>query len=209
MAATRDLAAVCTADGWLRCGHRDTALDLAEGVVSLAWQTPAEAVWVPGDPPAPAGLAFDPGGCLYHGDLDTGQVQWLPWRLADPLELRGAPAVPVDLLAPDPLGSFGQFRPAEPPAPVPSLVPSALALDWDQHLFVLDDTTATIWVFDLDALAGHPPTPARSCGRRPGRPGRLGAGGGGGSGPAAGPAGGAATTRAPGRPGPGSGGGGP
>ena len=150
MAAARSLATVCTTDQWLRCSHQDTALDLAEGTVSLAWQQPAGAVWTGSGASDPAGLAFDPGGCLYHGDLPTGQVQWIAWQPGDPLSLRGEQPAPVDLLADPGTSSFGQFAAASSP-PRPALVPSSIAVDLGQRLYVLDGATGTIWVFDLDA----------------------------------------------------------
>ncbi len=149
MAPERSLATVCTTDQWLRCSHQDTSIDLAEGTVSLAWQQPAGAVWTGSGASDPAGLAFDPGGCLYHGDLPTGQVQWIAWQPGDPLSLRGEQPAPVDLLAAPGTPSFGQFAAASSP-PRPALVPSSIAVDLSQHLYVLDGATGTIWVFDLD-----------------------------------------------------------
>jgi phage tail-like protein len=150
MAPARSLATVCTADQWLRCSHQDTALDQNAGTISLAWQPPAATDWAGSGASDPAGLAFDPAGCLYHGDLPTGQVQWIAWQPGDPLSLRGEQPAPVDLLAaPDP-PPFGQFA-AAPGPPRPALVPSSIAVDLGQHLYVLDGATGTIWVFDLDA----------------------------------------------------------
>lgn len=149
MAAARSLATVVTADQWLRCSHQDTAVDLSEGTVTLSWQQPAAAVWHGSGASDPAGLAFDPAGSLYHGDLATGQVQRIAWRPGDPLALRGEQAAPVDLLADPGTPSFGQFEAiAGPPRPV--LVPASIAVDLGQHLFVLDGATGAIWVFDLD-----------------------------------------------------------
>jgi phage tail-like protein len=152
MAPARSLATVCTTDQWLCCGHQHTAVDLGTGTVSLAWQQPAGAVWAGPGGSDPAGLAFDPGGCLYHGDLAAGQVQWIAWRPGDPLVLRGAQPNEVDLLADAGAPSFGQFE-AAPSLPRPVLVPSSIAVDLDQHLYVLDGATGTIWVFDLDTRA--------------------------------------------------------
>jgi phage tail-like protein len=150
MAPARSLATVCTADQWLRCSHQDTALDQSDGTISLAWQAPAAVDWTGSGVSDPAGLAFDPAGCLYHGDLPTGQVQWIAWQPGDPLSLRGEQPAPVDLLAAPDTPPFGQFA-AAPGPPRPALVPSSVAVDLDQHLYVLDGATGTIWVFDLDA----------------------------------------------------------
>ena len=70
----------------------------AEGMVSLAWSNGPGGGLRTGSGDRP-GLTFDPGGCLYHGDLPTGQVQWIAWRPGDPLSLRGEQPAPVDLLA--------------------------------------------------------------------------------------------------------------
>ncbi len=43
---------------------------------------------------------------------------------------------------------FGQFQAASGP-PRPALTPASIAVDLDQHLYVLDGATGTIWVFDL------------------------------------------------------------
>jgi phage tail-like protein len=149
MAAARSLATVCTADQWLRCGHQGTAVDLSAGMVSLAWQQPAAAAWQGSGATDPAGLAFDPGGCLYHGDLATGQVQWIAWQPGGSLVPRGEQRSAIDLLAGPGTPSFGQFLAASS-APRPALVPASIAVDLDQHLYVLDGATGTIWVFDLD-----------------------------------------------------------
>jgi phage tail-like protein len=150
MAPARALATVCTTDQWLRCSHQSTALDLGGGDVSLAWQQPAGAVWTGSGASDPAGLAFDPAGCLYHGDLPSGQVQWIAWQPGDPLSLSGEEPPPVDLLADPGTLAFGQFAGASSP-PRPALAPSSIAVDTGQHLYVLDGATGTIWVFDLDA----------------------------------------------------------
>ena len=148
MTPVRLLATVCSTDQWLRCGHQDTAVDLSAGTVSLAWQQPAAAAWQGSGAADPAGLAFDPGGCLYHGDLATGQVQWIAWRPGDPLALRGEQPSAVDLLADPETPPFGQFQAASG-SPRPALAPASIAADLDQHLYVLDGATGTIWVFDL------------------------------------------------------------
>jgi phage tail-like protein len=149
MAPARSLATVITADQWLRCSHQDTAVDLSEGTVTLAWQQPAGADWQGSGASDPAGLAFDPAGRLYHGDLATGQVQWIAWRPGDSFTLRGVQAAPVDLLADPETPSFGQFE-AVAGRLRPALIPASIAVDFGQHLYVIDGATGAIWVFDLD-----------------------------------------------------------
>lgn len=146
--AAPTFAAVCTDDQWLRCAHWHTAVDLPDDLVSLYWTLPESPPWQGTDLPDPAGLAFDPQGCLYHGDLESGQVQRVTWRPTDPLSGHRDERPPVDLLAPEPLPSLGDFSPAGGP-PGPTLVPSSLAIDLDEHLFLLDHATGRILVFDL------------------------------------------------------------
>ncbi len=172
MPAARALATICTTDQWLRCSHSGTAIDLASGEVSLAWQQPPGATWSGTGVADPAGLDFDPGGCLYHGDLPDGQVQWIAWQPATRSRCAASSPQPVDLLADPGTPSFGQFAAASSP-PRPALVPSSIAVDLGQHLYVLDGATGTIWVFDLDrpgrvpARRRSPRRPAASPARAP------------------------------------------
>jgi phage tail-like protein len=165
MARARSLATVLTADQWLRCSHQNTAVDLSEGTVTLSWTQPDAARWQGSGASDPAGLAFDPAGSLYHGDLTTGQVQWIAWQPGGPLALRGEQATTVDLLAAPGTPSLGQFDVvAGPPSPV--LIPASIAVDISQHLYVLDGATGAIWVFDLDTRTAFRrvtlPSPATS-----------------------------------------------
>lgn len=137
----RTFVPVAGTDAWLRCAHSGTALDRSAEVVTLAavdepppgWGDPETA----GEPPEPAGLAFDPAGCLYHGDPERGQVQ----RVA------GDGGV-VDLLAPPAAPGGGGFTPVGP-EPGLAVRPVALAADPDEHLFVLDGATGLVHVLDL------------------------------------------------------------
>ena len=168
MAPARSLATVCTTDRWLRCGHQDTALDLAEGAVSLAWQQPAGAVWAgsgASDPPAwpsiPAAASttatWRPGRCSGSpGGRATRSrcaVRSRRRSTCSPTRARRR--------------SASSQAASSPPRPV--LVPSSIAVDSDQHLYVLDGATGTIWVFDLDTRVAFRHVSLGSRGRRPGR----------------------------------------
>ncbi len=142
----KTFAAVGTADQWLRCAHVDTALDA--DVVSLARTPGAAAAGTPSAGTIPAWLAFDPGGCLYRSDPSTGQVQRIVWRPTDPLSGHRDERPPVDLFAAEPATPLGDFSPAGSPA-APSFAPTALAVDADEHLFLLDGTTGSVLVLDL------------------------------------------------------------
>src|SRR5690606_29380937 len=104
-----------------------------------------------------------PRGCLYHGDPERAQVQRVAWRPVDLFAAGADPQPAVDLLtapiapaappgepgeAGEPGGPAGGFRPSGPP---PGLVvrATALAVDPDEHLFVLDGATGAIHVLDL------------------------------------------------------------
>jgi phage tail-like protein len=143
----RGLAPVGGAGQWLRCGHTDTALDLDDDVVTLAWQAIDHGAPGAGTaPPGSAGLTFAGNGCLYHGVPERGQIERVAW----PREQSG-----VDLLAPPPDSDGGGgvgFRPAGPDPGV-AVQAVALAADTDEHLFVLDGPTGLVHVLDL--VDGH------------------------------------------------------
>jgi phage tail-like protein len=139
----RSFAPIVTNDSWLRCGHTGTAIDLDDEVVTLAWE-PADgaAPWPVDAAVEAAGLAFDANGCLYHGDPARGQIQRVPWQPAARQE------APVDLLAPAPELPADGFHPVAPEVGI-TVRAIALAVDADEHLFVLDGLTRQIFVMDL------------------------------------------------------------
>jgi phage tail-like protein len=143
----RPLAPIGGLEQWLLCGHTDTAVDLDDEVVTLAWQARDDGVdWDGAAAPEPAGLTFAANGCLYHGVPERAQIERVAW----PREQST-----VDLLpAPDGGDSGGVtgFRPVEP-LPGLSLRAVALAADSDEHLFVLDGPTGLVHVLDL--VDGH------------------------------------------------------
>jgi phage tail-like protein len=151
----RTFVPLATHDQWLRCSHTGTVLDATAEVVMLA---PQEATvpmqWGPGAAmPEPAGLTFDPRGCLYHGDPGRSQIQRVAWQQTDLFAAGSDPAAAVDLLA-APAGASGQGTTAggfHPAAPVPGEAVRAVALaaDPDDHLFILDGSTGHIHVVDL------------------------------------------------------------
>ena len=147
MPSGRGFAAIATTDQWLRCGHASTAIEPDTEALTLGWEAADEVTaWRPDALPLEAaGLTFDPHGCLYHADLERGQIQRVPWS---PVGAMPADAAPVDLLAPPPVLPAGDFTPA---APLPGLHLRAIALaaDSDEHLFVLDGPTRAVHVLDL------------------------------------------------------------
>lgn len=142
----RGLAPIDGLEQWLLCGHTDTAVDLDDEVVTLAWRSRDDGVaWDGTAAPGPAGLTFAANGCLYHGVPDRAQIERVAW----PREQSG-----VDLLLPVPEGDDGGagFQPEEP-VPGLALQAVALAADTDEHLFVLDGPTGLVHVLDL--VDGH------------------------------------------------------
>jgi phage tail-like protein len=152
----RPFLIVRTGDQWLRCAHRDTALDLKSGIVQLA------AAPLPKDvasdmPNAPAaGLAFDSRCRLYHGTLAESQddrttkpagVEIVIWAAMAPEEQRG--------VAPPPSRSFiDQQSSAEAarftvPASTPLRNPAGLAIDARDRLFIADPDARSLFVFDI------------------------------------------------------------
>ena len=151
----RTFAPIATNDQWLRCAHTGTALDAVAEEVVLASSDPGGVTWPIAEGPVPrfepAGLAFDPRGCLYHGDPERAQAQRVAWRPVD-LSVTGAGHLPaVGLLAgtaEPPAGTTGQFHAAAAAAGLAPR-PVALAADPDEHLFVLDGASGLIHVLDL------------------------------------------------------------
>lgn len=142
----RGLAPIAGMEQLLLCGHTDTAVDLDDEVVTLAWQPGGQGVgWDAGAVPGPAGLTFGANGCLYHGVPERAQIERVAW----PREQAA-----VDLLPPVPDGD-GEAAGFQPVQPVPGLGLRAVALagDCDEHLFVLDGPTGLVHVLDL--VDGH------------------------------------------------------
>src|SRR5207249_10738486 len=83
VASPRPFALIRTSDQWLRVAHEGhaTALDEAQGVVSLAWTVP-DPVSAPGMTltlPTAAGLAFDNECRLYHSVPSEGRIERFLW----------------------------------------------------------------------------------------------------------------------------------
>lgn len=132
---------------WLRCGFEDATL--VDDAVQLAWDGDA----TPGDPQPVmdtrgAGLAFGPGCRLYHSVPFDARIECLYWGGYDPAHpQRALERFDVIGAAPAPVG--GDFTPATPA--LGGFVPRALACDDDDHLYVLDDASGRVCVFDLPA----------------------------------------------------------
>jgi len=143
----RSFAPIVTNDSWLRCGHTGTSIDLDTQVVTLAWE-PADgaASWPAHEAHDAAGLTFDANGCLYHGAVDRGQIERVPWGPGS------ADEQAADVLAPPAAEATDGFHPVGP-VPGVTIRAVALAVDADEHLFVLDGLTGRIAVLDL--VDGH------------------------------------------------------
>jgi phage tail-like protein len=146
----RSFAPITGAQWWGRCLRHGTVIDLATAEVTLSGQPVGSTGWpvTPGLPAERAGIAFDQRGSLYHGVPERGQIQRVPW----PRTAAVGGNAPVDLLAdpmaPEPAQSSAGFSAiaADPARPLRA---RALAIDPDNHLFVLDGATGTIAVLDL------------------------------------------------------------
>jgi phage tail-like protein len=147
----RRFAPITGAQWWDLCLHHGTVVDPATAEVTLSGRpVPSTGPWpaTPGPPAERAGIGFDGRSWLYHGVPERGQIERVPW----PRSAAVGGNAPVDLLA-DPMTP----EPAEPAVgfsaiaadPERPLRARALAIDPDDHLFVLDGATGTIAVLDL------------------------------------------------------------
>jgi len=147
----RRFAPILGAEWWDQCRHHGTVVDASTAEVTLIGEPvlPGGA-WpaAPGPEAERAGIAFDRRGWLYHGVPGRGQIERAPW----PRAAAAGSNVPADLLADpipqQPAGSAAGFSAiaADPGRPLRA---RALAVDADDHMFVLDGATGTIAVLDL------------------------------------------------------------
>src|SRR5690242_947813 len=129
MSERRPFALLRDTDQWIRCSFDDTALDVVNGVVSLAWprsRTPRPA------PIIGAGLAFDAECRLYHSVPDEGRVDRIRWAalgIAPAPTDQSQPLIGGGAVAPQSLGDFSG-------APDRTLLgaPRGLAIDEDDRL---------------------------------------------------------------------------
>ena len=145
MSELRPFALVRSGDQWARCSHDATFLDVASGVVELAWTSEADAA-VP-SPAGVAGLAFDAHCRLLHALPAAGRVERLRWAAIDPAAPAGDQPAAVDLFADAPPPSFGDFGPTATETGL--LEPRGLAVDANDRLFVAETAADDILVFDL------------------------------------------------------------
>jgi phage tail-like protein len=159
----RPFALLRSGDQWVRCTHDATFLDLASGVVELAWTTTTASVEA--DSPAlVAGLAFDSNCRLLHALPDAGRVERLLWAAVDPAAPPDEQPAAVDLFEAPPPQSLGDFSVA---VPATGLVePRGLAVDMNDRLFVAETGADRILVYDLwdERLLQHT---ALAAGSRP------------------------------------------
>lgn len=146
MSELRPYALVRTGDQWVRCSHDSTFLDLASGVVELAWTTTTTATTVP-TPAEVAGLAFDSNCRLLHALPEAGRIERLRWAAIDPAAPAEDQPAAVDLFAAAPPPTFGDFSAATPDTGL--VEPRGLAVDIDDRLFVAETGADRILVYDL------------------------------------------------------------
>jgi len=138
MRSPEPFAMIRTEDQWRRASFDNAAL-IGE-VAQLAWAD-AATIDSAGEPPAPAGLAFDQHCRLYHSIPENGRVERFLWA-AD------HPPAPVDLIESETEQDLGDFNPAGGPTRLLSY-PSALAVDDNARLYIADPRTREITIFDL------------------------------------------------------------
>ncbi len=147
MPAPRPFSLVRTGDQWLRAAHDGTFLDVAGGVVELAWALP-ETTDAPEaeTPPEAAGLAFDPWCRLFRAVPDEGRVERILWAASDPLGAAARQPAPADVFEPLADVPMGDFRQADAG---PLREPRGVAVDEDGRLFVAESGAGRVLVFDL------------------------------------------------------------
>jgi phage tail-like protein len=146
MSTLRPFALVRTGDQWIRCSFADTFLDLAAGVVELAWTTATGESDVP-PPPLGAGLAFDRECRLYHSMPSQGRIERLIWKAMDPSAAVTSQPPPLDLLAAADDHPVGDFT--SPASGGPLGAPRGLAVDINDRLFIAETDTSRILIYDL------------------------------------------------------------
>lgn len=146
MATPAPFVMLHTLDQWRRAAHVNTALQAEGGdlgVLQLAWQLDERSDAPDGTrPPLPAGMAFDPWCRLYRARPELGQVEKLLWAAeagtVEPVPLFAA-AAPV----------AGDFAPDTAPGAGPLQYPVDVAADDQGNLFICEQGTRQVLVFDL------------------------------------------------------------
>lgn len=151
MSTLRPFEMVSGGDAWSRASFDGTFLEIAEGVVELAWEPPPGRDPLPppygGWPPA-GGLAFDAECRLYRSLPRSGEVTRTLWRLSGALVPADDQPLPVSLFAAEPPAVIGDFAPAADPGG-PLRDPRGLAVDVDDRLFVAEHGAGRVLVHDL------------------------------------------------------------
>jgi phage tail-like protein len=142
----RPFALLRSGDQWVRCSHDSTFLDLATGVVELAWTTTTTATTVATSAEV-AGLAFDSACRLLHSLPAAGRIERLRWAAIDPAAPPEDQPAAVDLFAAAPPPTFGDFSAATPDTGL--VEPRGLAVDINDRLFVAETGADRILVYDL------------------------------------------------------------
>ncbi|MGJ0506527.1 MAG: phage tail protein [Methylocystis sp.] len=130
-----ELLGVRGRDQWLHCAfgaEAPSSLAVEDDLVLLAPLPPDVSAPAAGPAPRRHGLAIDRNGRLYRAEPENGVI--VSRALAQPEALTLAPPLP-----PEPL----------PDAANGPAAPSALAISSDDHLFVIGETEAAVFVYDL------------------------------------------------------------
>lgn len=140
MTILRDFALLHSLDQWSRSAHWQTALDVEQGIVHLAWRTDEAISDAAARLPALAGLAFDPWCRLYHSLPEQGQVERIYWdesaKASDPHPLFRAAE-----------NTEGEFKLEQTQTPLQH--PGALAIDDDGHLFIAEGGSNQLLIYHL------------------------------------------------------------
>ena len=146
MSELRPFALVRSGDQWVRCGHDSTFLDLANGIVELAWTTTTTATTAASSAQV-AGLAFDSNCRLLHSLPEAGRVEQLRWAAIDAAAAPEDQPAAVDLFAAAPPPAFGDFHASAPDAGL--VEPRGLAVDINDRLFIAETGADRILIYDL------------------------------------------------------------
>lgn len=140
MTILRDFALIHSLDQWSRSAHWQTALDIEQGIVHLAWHTDEATSDDDAELPVFAGLAFDPWCRLYRSLPEEGQVERIYWdksgNASDPHPLFHPPAM-----------TEGEFKLEQTQTPLQR--PGALAIDDDGHLYIAEGDSHQLLIYHL------------------------------------------------------------
>lgn len=134
-----DFAMLAGSDHWLRVSHDNTSVDLAAGVVQLAWQHEPlfESLSIP---VSMAGFAFDPWCRVYHSVPEENRIERLLWNNKNKSNS-------AENLFRQSVEIIGDFTSTEQNTDVNQ--PQGLTVDKQGRLFVADSANHRVLIFDL------------------------------------------------------------